>query len=136
MIYITKKFHFSASHRVFNPELSNEENTRIYGNCSNPNWHGHNYILEVTIAGEIDQKLGYVMDLKELKKVVDEALIVKVDHWNMNLDVDFMKDVIPSSENIAIKFWNELEGRLNSERVKLHSLKLFETENNFVEYRG
>ena len=136
MIYITKRFHFSASHRVFNPVLSNEENRRIYGNCSNPNWHGHNYVLEVTVTGEIDQKLGYLMDLKALKKVVEENLINKIDHKNLNLDVDFLKDVIPSSENIAMKFWDELELRLNSGNVKLYSVKLYETENNFVEYRG
>jgi 6-pyruvoyltetrahydropterin/6-carboxytetrahydropterin synthase len=136
MIYITKRFHFSASHRVYNAELTNEENFKLYGNCSNPNWHGHNYVLEVTVAGEVDRELGYLMDLKELKKTVDEAIIEKVDHRNLNIDVDFMKGTIPSSENIAVKFWNELEDRLTNPNAKLYSVKLFETENNFVEYKG
>jgi 6-pyruvoyltetrahydropterin/6-carboxytetrahydropterin synthase len=136
MIYITKRFHFSASHRVYNAELTNEENFKLYGNCSNPNWHGHNYVLEVTVAGEVDRELGYLMDLKELKKTVDETIIEKVDHRNLNIDVDFMKGIIPSSENIAVKFWNELEDRLTNPNAKLYSVKLFETENNFVEYKG
>lgn len=136
MIYITRKFHFSASHRMYKPELSDEENFKLYGMCSNPSGHGHNYILKVTVAGEADPALGYVMDLKELKKLVDDAVIEKIDHKNFNIDVDFMKGVIPTSENIVMKIWEQLENKINNNHRKLYSLKLFETENNSVEYRG
>ncbi len=136
MIYITRRFHFSASHRMYKPELNDEENFKLYGKCSNPNGHGHNYLLEVTVAGEPDSDIGYVMDLKKLKEIVDDELIEKVDHKNLNIDVEFMKGVIPTSENIAIKFWEQLESKINNNHRKLYSVKLFETENNFVEYRG
>ena len=136
MIYITRKFHFSASHRMYKPELSDEENFELYGLCSNPNGHGHNYVLKVTVAGEPDPELGYVMDLKELKKLVEESVIEKVDHRNFNADVDFMKGIIPTSENIVRKIWDQLENKINNNRRNLYSLKLFETENNMVEYRG
>jgi 6-pyruvoyltetrahydropterin/6-carboxytetrahydropterin synthase len=136
MVYITKKFSFSASHRMFKPELSDEENFRLYGMCSNPNGHGHNYTLEVTVAGEPDDNIGYVMDLKELKEIVKRIIIEKVDHKNLNVDVDFMQGVIPTSENIVMQFWKQLESKINNSRRKLYSLKLFETENNSVEYKG
>lgn len=136
MVYITRKFHFSASHRMFKPELSDEENFKLYGKCSNPSGHGHNYILEVTVAGKPEQGIGYVMDLKKLKAIVDDALIEKVDHKNLNVDVDFLVNIIPTTENIVMKFWDQLESKLNNNNRKLYSLKLFETENNVVEYRG
>ncbi len=136
MVYITRKFHFSASHRMFKPELSDDENFTLYGKCSNPSGHGHNYILEVTVAGEPEQGTGYVMDLKKLKVIVDDALIEKVDHKNLNVDVDFLKNIIPTSENIVMKFWEQLESKINNNYRKLYSLKLFETENNVVEYKG
>ncbi len=136
MVYITRKFHFSASHRMYKPELSDEENFELYGKCSNPNGHGHNYILEVTVAGEPDPQIGYVMDLKKLKEIVEDIIIEKVDHKNLNVDVDFMKSIIPTAENIVIGFWNQLESKINNNHRKLYSLKLFETENNVVEYRG
>ena len=136
MVYITRKFHFSASHRMYKPELSDEENFELYGKCSNPNGHGHNYVLEVTVAGEPDAEIGYVMDLKKLKKIVEDVLIEKVDHKNFNVDVDFMKDLVPTTENIVIGFWEQLENKINNNHRKLYSLKLFETDNNVVEYRG
>lgn len=136
MVYITRKFHFSASHRMYKPELSDEENFKLYGKCSNPNGHGHNYILEVTVAGEPDHAIGYVMDLKKLKEIVNNELIEKVDHKNFNADVDFMNGIIPTSENIVMKFWEQLENKINKSNRKLYSLKLFETENNVVEYKG
>ena len=136
MVYITRRFHFSASHRMYKPELNDEENYKLYGKCSNPNGHGHNYILEVTVEGEADSEIGYVMDLKKLKEIVEDTLIEKVDHKNMNVDVEFMKDVIPTSENIVIKFWQKLTDKINNNNRRLYSLKLFETENNIVEYRG
>ncbi len=136
MVYITRKFHFSASHRMFKPGLSDEENFKLYGKCSNPSGHGHNYVLEVTVAGEPEDDTGYVMDLVRLKEIVDETLIDKVDHRNLNLDVDFMNNIVPTAENIVIRFWQQLEDKVNNKNRKLHSLKLFETENNAVEYRG
>lgn len=136
MVYITKKFRFSASHRMFKPELSDEENFAVYGKCSNPSGHGHNYSLEVTVAGEPEQGIGYVMDLTKLKEIVNETLIDKVDHKNLNEDVEFMKGTVPTAENIVIKFWEQLENKINNKNRKLYSLKLFETENNIAEYRG
>lgn len=136
MIYITRKFHFSASHRVFNPDLSDEENYRIYGKCSNPNGHGHNYVMEVTVAGEIDPGIGFVMDLTELKLLVEKQIIDKVDHKNLNVDVPFMKDVLPSTENIAVTFWQQIEDKINTPNRKLYSIMVRETVNNSVTYKG
>lgn len=136
MIYITRKFHFSASHRVFNPELNDEENYRIYGKCSNPNGHGHNYVMEVTVAGEIDPAIGFVMDLTELKNLVEKEIINKVDHKNLNIDVPFMKDVLPSTENIAVTFWQQIESKINNSKRKLYSIRVEETVNNSVIYKG
>jgi 6-pyruvoyltetrahydropterin/6-carboxytetrahydropterin synthase len=135
MVYLTKKFNFSASHRMYKPRLTDEENFRLYGKCSNPNGHGHNYTLEVTVAGEPDS-IGYVMDLKELKDIVKKVIIEKVDHKNLNVDVDFMKEIIPTSENIVMQFWKQIESKINTAGRKLYSVRLFETENNSVEYKG
>lgn len=107
-----------------------------YGKCSNPNGHGHNYEMDVTVAGDIDPEIGYVMDLTELKNIVDCEIIDKVDHKNLNLDVDFMRGVLPSTENIAVTFWNRIELKINSKNRKLYSIKIRETLNNSVEYRG
>jgi 6-pyruvoyltetrahydropterin/6-carboxytetrahydropterin synthase len=119
---------------LFKPELSDEENLKIFGKCSNPNWHGHNYTLEVIVAGEVDADTGFVMDLKNLKEIVRKNVITKVDHKNLNLDTDFMKGKIPTSENIVIAIWNELENKIT--KGKLFSVKLYETENNYFEYKG
>jgi len=134
MIYVTRRETFNSAHRVYNPKLSNEENFKVFGNCSNPNWHGHNYVLEVVVAGEVNPETGYVIDLKILKKIIRENVIEKVDHKNLNLEVDFMKDVQPSAENIAIQIWKQLVGKIPSGR--LFSVKLYETENNYFEYKG
>lgn len=134
MIYVTRREVFSASHRLFNPNFSNEENDRLFGKCNNINGHGHNYILEVTVAGEVNSQTGYVIDLKVLKEIIKKNVISKVDHKNLNLDVDFLKGIIPTAENIAIGIWNQLVDKLSS--GKLCSIKLYETENNYVEYKG
>ena len=136
MIYIKRRFHFCASHRVYNPELSNEENYKIYGKCSNPNGHGHNYVMDVTVAGEIDTATGFVMDLTHLKDIVEKNIISKVDHKNLNIDVDFMQGVLPSTENIAVKFWQQIEQEINKNNGRLYSVKIRETVNNSVEYKG
>ena len=134
MIFITRREVFSASHRVYNEKLSDAENEKIFGKCSNPNGHGHNYILEVVVKGEVNPETGYVIDLKILKKIIIENVVGRLDHKNLNLDVDFLHGKIPSAENIAIGIWNQLADKLPA--GELHSIKLYETENNYVEFRG
>lgn len=134
MIYITRKLEFCASHRLYNPDYSDEKNEEVFGLCNNPNGHGHNYVMEVTVRGEVHPETGMVLDLKALKKLVNEEIILKVDHKNLNVDVPFLKGVIPTAENLAIQFWNALESRLVS--GELHEIKLYESERNFVIYRG
>ena len=134
MIYITRRLEFCASHRLYNPEFSDEKNETIFGLCNNPNGHGHNYVLEVTVKGEVNPQTGMVLDLKALKKLINEEIINKVDHKNLNVDVDFLKEVIPTAENIAIHFWNILEHKIES--GELHEVKLFESERNYVVYHG
>ncbi|MFO7671184.1 MAG: 6-carboxytetrahydropterin synthase [Bacteroidales bacterium] len=136
MIYLTRRERFSSAHRLFNPALSDRMNEEIYGPCSNPNWHGHNYILWVTIAGEVNPTTGYVADLKEVGRIIREKVIVKLDHRNINLEVDFMKGKFVSTENLAIGIWEQLEPHFTTLGVKLHSVKIEETENNTVEYFG
>ncbi|HKI77910.1 MAG TPA: 6-carboxytetrahydropterin synthase [Ignavibacteriaceae bacterium] len=134
MVYVTRRETFNAAHRVYNPELSNEENFNLFGKCSNPNWHGHNYVIEVVVAGNVNPQTGYVIDLKLLKDIIRENVTEKVDHKNLNLEVDFMKGVQPSAENICIKIWEQLINKIPS--GKLFSVKLYETENNYFEYKG
>ena len=134
MIYVTRREVFSASHKLHNPKLSEEENKKIFGKCNNDYGHGHNYVLEVIVAGEVNPKTGYVIDLKELKRIIIENVISKVDHKHFNYDVDFMKGINPTSENIAIAIWNQLVDKIPS--GKLYSVKLYETENNYIEYKG
>ena len=136
MVYLTRRERFSAAHRLFNPDLTDAENEALYGPCSNPNWHGHNYVLWVTIKGEINPETGYVVDLKHLSAIVKERVIEKLDHKNINKEVDFMKGQYVSTENLAKGIWNELEPSINELGVKLHAVKLQETENNSVEYFG
>lgn len=136
MIHITRQEHFNAAHRLFQPGLSDEENLEIFGKCSNPNWHGHNYLLFVTIKGEVNPSTGFLMNLKTLSKIINEKVIDKMDHKNINLEVDFMKGILPSAENIAIAIWNELKGTIIEHNAQLHCIKLYETERNFVEYYG
>ncbi len=136
MVYITRRERFSAAHRLFNPALSDQENEKMYGQCANPNWHGHNYVLWVTIAGEVNPQTGYVVDLKQLGQIIREQVVVKLDHRNINLEVDFMKGQFISTENLAMGIWGELEPHISALGIKLHSVKLQETENNSVEYFG
>lgn len=133
-VYVTRKTHFNAAHRLHNPEKSEEWNEDTFGPCNHPNWHGHNYVLEVTVAGKPDPDTGYVIDLGVLKRILHERVVDKVDHKNLNLDVDFMEGIIPSTENFTIAIWHELEDALPSGR--LHCVRLYETERNYVEYRG
>ena len=136
MVYITRKERFNAAHRLFRPEYSNEENLRIFGKCSNPNWHGHNYTLFVTVKGEVNKETGFVIDLKKLSQIINEKVIEIVDHRNINLEVPFMKGKLASTENLAIGIWNELNEDIRNLGVLLHCVKLKETENNVAEYFG
>ncbi len=133
-VYVTRKVHFNAAHRLHNPARSDAWNRETFGKCNNPNWHGHNYLLEVTVAGEPDPDTGYVIDLGVLKGLVEEKIVDKVDHKNLNLEVDFLEGVLPSTENFIVAIWNELNEALPSGR--LHAVRLYETERNVAEYRG
>jgi 6-pyruvoyltetrahydropterin/6-carboxytetrahydropterin synthase len=133
-VTVTRVLHFNAAHRVHNPQLSDEENDRLFGKCNNPNWHGHNYRLEVSVRGPIDARTGYVMDLARLKRLVTERVIDHVDHKNFNLEVEFMRGTIPTTENIVVAFWNVIAPAVAPAR--LTRLRLWETENNYVEYEG
>jgi 6-pyruvoyltetrahydropterin/6-carboxytetrahydropterin synthase len=134
MVYITRKSHFSASHRLHNPAWPDAKNDQVFGKCNNPNGHGHNYEVEVTVAGDPAADTGMVMDLKQLAELVENEVVEKVDHKHLNIDVDFLRGVVPTAENIAIAIWKILAPRIPG--GKLHSIKLYESDNNFVEYRG
>ena len=136
MIYLTRRERFCAAHRMFREEWSDEENQRIFGKCSNPNWHGHNYSLWVTIKGEPTAEYGFVMNINILKQIILENIINKIDHKNINLEVDFMKGKIATTENIAVAIWNELNPFIENSGAKLHCVKIEETENNSIEYYG
>ncbi len=136
MIYITRRERFSAAHRLFNEDWSEEKNLEVYGQCSNPNWHGHNYVMWVTIKGKVNNEIGYLCDLKELSSIIKKYVLLKVDHKNLNLEVDFLKGKKVSTENIAIGIWNELEPHIKELGVEMHAVKIQETENNYVEYFG
>jgi 6-pyruvoyltetrahydropterin/6-carboxytetrahydropterin synthase len=138
LIYVTRKSHFNAAHRLHNPAKSDKWNADTFGKCNYPNWHGHNYVLEVTVAGEADPDSGYLIDLGTLQKIVDEYIIEPCDHRNLNLDVPFLKGIIPSSENLVKAFYNELQAPIEKACAaggKLFSVKLYETERNIAEYR-
>jgi 6-pyruvoyltetrahydropterin/6-carboxytetrahydropterin synthase len=134
MIFLTKRVTFSASHVLRNPDFDDKTNLEVYGKCSRPHGHGHNYTLEVTVKGEIPEETGMVIDLKKLKKIINETVVDKMDHTFLNTDVDFLKGIIPTSENLIVLIWKELEKVLEPEM--LYELKLWETENNWVVYRG
>jgi len=133
MVYITRKEHFSASHILHNPACSDEENKEIFGKCNE--LHGHNYYLEITIKGIPVKKTGYVMDLKKLKEIIYSEILSKVDHKNLN-DVIFFRDIIPTTENMAVVFWNALSPLLKEDNYSLYSVKIYETEKNSVIYKG
>lgn len=134
MIYVTKRVEFSASHRLFNPLFDDNKNNEIFDKCNNINGHGHNYVLDVTVAGIPDPETGYVIDLKLLKKIINEELIVYIDHKHLNFDVDFLKGIIPTAEHLAVLFWQKLENKIKN--GKLHKIVIYETANSFVEYYG
>ena len=134
MIQITKRVDFSASHRLYNPDWDFDKNEEVFDKCNNPNGHGHNYILEVTIKGNPDPDTGYVYDLKKLKLLLKEKVVSKLDHKHLNKDVDFLQGVIPTVENIAVLIWRILEPEIAN--GKLYKIKLNETPDSWVEYYG
>lgn len=135
LMFLTRKYDFPASHRLFNPDFCDEENARVFRQCNNLNGHGHNYELEVTVKGTPDPRLGMVVDIYELDQVIQRIILDRVDHKNLNLDVDFMKGLIPTAENMVWAFWHELAPHI-PQPAQLARLRLVETRNNFVEYRG
>ncbi len=137
MIYITRREHFNAAHRMYRDEWSEEKNAEVFGKCANPNWHGHNYNLFVTIKGEISYETGYLMDLKDLKAIINEYIVEKLDHKNLNKDVDFMQGKMASTELLCIEIFKQLKSPIEANQgVFLHSVRLHETENNYAEYFG
>ena len=135
MVYLTRVEHFNAAHKLFNPAWSVEKNEAIFGKCANENWHGHNYELYVTVKGEPDPETGFLLDAKKLSRLINDHVLEKLDHLNLNEDVDFMKGKMCSTENLAIGIWQQLEGLLTG-GVALHCIKLYETPQIFVEYYG
>lgn len=135
MVYLTRQEHFNAAHKLYNPGWSKEKNEEVFGMCANENWHGHNYDLYVTIKGDPDADTGFLMDVKKLKDIIKEQVIVKVDHKNLNLDVDFMQGKMCSTENLSIGIWQQIEPHLPA-NVMLHCIKLYETPRIYVEYFG
>jgi len=136
MVHITRRERFSAAHKLARKDWSDEENYETFGKCSNPNWHGHNYVLWVTVKGQPEPSTGFVVDLSALGDLIKTEVIDHVDHKNMNVDVEFTKDLMTSTENLAIAFWNRLEEPVTKLGAELHCVKLQETENNYVEYFG
>jgi 6-pyruvoyltetrahydropterin/6-carboxytetrahydropterin synthase len=136
MIYITRKANFNAAHKLSRQDWSDDKNLAVFGKCSNPNWHGHNYELFVTVKGEVNPETGFLVDLKWLKGVMNTYVVDKIDHRNLNLDVDFMAGKLASTENLAIAIWDILLPHIEAANASLHCIKIYETENNFVEYFG
>lgn len=136
MIFITRRERFNAAHRLFREDFTDEENLATFGKCSNPNWHGHNYELFITIKGEVNPQTGFLVNLKTLSTIIKEKVIDKVDHKNINLDVSFMQGHFASTEMLAIAIWNELYKEVENLGAILHKVRLEESENNFVEYMG
>ena len=136
MIYIKRKEHFCAAHKLWNDKWDAATNKKVFGKCSNENYHGHNFELEVTVRGEIDPETGFVMNLFDLKQIIREHIIDVVDHKNLNLDIDFMAGKQPTAEIIAYEFWRILAPKVAEHGAELHKIQLAETHNNIIEYYG
>lgn len=136
MVYLTRKERFNAAHKLYNPDWSEEQNDEVFGECANKNWHGHNFDLYVTVKGEVDPETGFVINLKDLSALIKELVIDKLDHRNLNLDVDFMHGKMASTENLVIEIWKQIEAPIAVLGADLHKIYLRETENNSVEYFG
>ena len=136
MVYLTRVEHFNAAHRLYNKAWDDAKNVEVFGKCSNANWHGHNYELHVTVKGEPNADTGFIFNAKTLGDLIKEVIIEKVDHKNLNIDVDFMKDKFTSAENFAIGIWNELNPHIVKNGASLHAIRLYETPRIYVEYLG
>ena len=134
-VSVTRRLHFSAAHRLHRADWSPERNAEVFGLCASPNWHGHNYEMEITVEGEVDPETGFVMDLKRLRDLAEERVVADLDHRNLNLDVAWLQDVIPTTENLVVAIWNRMRGGL-PESVTMTRIVLWETPRNYVEYRG
>jgi 6-pyruvoyltetrahydropterin/6-carboxytetrahydropterin synthase len=135
-VYITRKEHFNAAHKLWVESWTAEQNLERFGKCANPNWHGHNFNLFVTVKGTPDPVTGLIVDLKELSRLIRARVTDKLDHQNLNLDVDFIRGQMPSTENLAVAIWQQLEEEIALRGGTLHCVKLYETENNYAEYYG
>jgi 6-pyruvoyltetrahydropterin/6-carboxytetrahydropterin synthase len=135
MIFLTRHEHFNAAHKLYNPDWTEEKNAEVFGKCANANWHGHNYELIVTIKGEINKDTGFLMDAKKLSEILQVYVCDKIDHRNLNMDVDFMAGKLASTENLAVAIWDQIAPHLPT-NVKLHCVKLYETPRICVEYFG
>ncbi|HAQ65631.1 MAG TPA: 6-pyruvoyl tetrahydrobiopterin synthase [Bacteroidales bacterium] len=136
MIYITRRERFNAAHRLFKPDFTDDQNLKLFGKCSNPNWHGHNYDLHVTIKGEVNPETGFLVNLSSLSSIIRKQVIDKLDHRNINLDVDFMQGKYASTEMLAISIWEQLEPEVKKLGALLHRIRVQESENNYVEFFG
>ena len=136
MIHITRRERFNAAHRLFRHDFTDEQNIEVFGKCSNPNWHGHNYELYITVKGNINEMTGFLINLKTLSDAIKQYVINKLDHKNINIEVDFMQGKLASTENLAIGIWEELQQRIHDLGAELHCVKVIESENNYVEYFG
>ncbi len=135
MVYLTRRERFNAAHRLFRSDYSDEQNLEVFGKCSNPNWHGHNYILYVTVRGNVNPQTGFVVNLTALSKVIRETVVDKLDHRNINLEVAFMKDRLASTENLALAIFEQLREPVAKLGAELYAVRIEETENNMVEFR-
>ncbi len=136
MMYITRRETFNAAHRLFRPDWDDEKNMEVFGKCSNPQWHGHNYVLYVTVKGEVDEGTGFVINLKDLSKMIHTHVVDLLDHKNINLEVAFMKGRLASTENLAIGIWGQLAKPIQDMGAELHCIRVEETEKNYVSYYG
>jgi 6-pyruvoyltetrahydropterin/6-carboxytetrahydropterin synthase len=137
MVYICRKEHFNAAHKLYNPNWTKEKNEEVFGPCANANWHGHNFELTVTVKGMPNPDTGFVIDLKVLSRLIKQEVIEKLDHKNLNMDVDFLQGKMTSCEILVMEIWKILAPKIQAiSEARLHSLRLFETHNNFVEYYG
>ena len=135
-VYITRRETFNAAHKLYRPDWSDEKNQDVFGKCSNANWHGHNFTILVTVKGAPNPDTGFVINLKDLSKIIKEYVVEPMDHKNLNLDVPFMKGLLASTENIVIQVWDQIKSHIEEAGGELVKIKLIETENNYVEYYG
>ena len=134
-VQVTRKVHWNSAHRIYRPDWSDEQNEAVFGHCSNPQWHGHNYEMDVTVSGPIDPETGYVLDLGGLKNLLEDRVVGDLDHKNLNVQVPWLEGTNPTSENLVVAIWNRIEGHL-PEGLQLHRIVLWETPRNYVEYTG